>query len=630
MAEGQAPAKKGLLGITLLVAAVAILAGIVYQVTDGGLADGAYLQLSFSDQLLAGESFRINVDDPSSDATANPLLVGLLSLGRLLFGGEAGKLTARVLGVLILAGFGLLALRLAKNLGAKGYIACIAGLTVVLSPSVIAASCSLQPIALDALLLTAAVSGILRGIGTLVIAAGALTLTGYSGMFAGLALVAAVPAIDAVKGKQLEKRYLLLLIPFALAAGRAVGGPILFESVPLHEVLAPVALSGAILTQRLTLVAALPVEIFTLIGVSITGFLLSAVAFGLAIPKLKWRTSLAAILIAAAVTSLVMRGGELMTIWAVPLVIVAGVVWCGSYWKEKARPWITLGVALAFVVPALVDFPPGGVDGGVLALCRQVPEVLPPRTVLATSHPGAYRYLADVPVVDLSGALPPRIREGPRNLPVVLENWARRVRVRRPTYVVSDEANIAEVEKTPLLERVYPENDDPNALWRINWEPLDRREGLWDPGVLECIGEGRLISWVEIGGDTGLTGIISTESYGPTECDWKLIVQSVELGGRRTMLADTCLVYRNAEAVRVDILLPPHTRIVCLRLFVEGAVESVCRSEADTYSAFHSLRPNRWNEIAVSVPKSVASVSLTFMGLGTDSKLGLGSVWFFN
>ncbi|MCK4593101.1 hypothetical protein KAU45_01275, partial [bacterium] len=368
----------------------------------------------------------------------------------------------------------------------------------------------------------------------------------------------------------------------------------------------------------------------TLIGVSITGFLLSAVAFGLAIPKLKWRTSLAAILIAAAVTSLVMRGGELMTIWAVPLVIVAGVVWCGSYWKEKARPWITLGVALAFVVPALVDFPPGGVDGGVLALCRQVPEVLPPRTVLATSHPGAYRYLADVPVVDLSGALPPRIREGPRNLPVVLENWARRVRVRRPTYVVSDEANIAEVEKTPLLERVYPENDDPNALWRINWEPLDRREGLWDPGVLECIGEGRLISWVEIGGDTGLTGIISTESYGPTECDWKLIVQSVELGGRRTMLADTCLVYRNAEAVRVDILLPPHTRIVCLRLFVEGAVESVCRSEADTYSAFHSLRPNRWNEIAVSVPKSVASVSLTFMGLGTDSKLGLGSVWFFN
>ncbi|MCK4593107.1 hypothetical protein KAU45_01305, partial [bacterium] len=311
MAEGQAPAKKGLLGITLLVAAVAILAGIVYQVTDGGLADGAYLQLSFSDQLLAGESFRINVDDPSSDATANPLLVGLLSLGRLLFGGEAGKLTARVLGVLILAGFGLLALRLAKNLGAKGYIACIAGLTVVLSPSVIAASCSLQPIALDALLLTAAVSGILRGIGTLVIAAGALTLTGYSGMFAGLALVAAVPAIDAVKGKQLEKRYLLLLIPFALAAGRAVGGPILFESVPLHEVLAPVALSGAILTQRLTLVAALPVEISTLIGVSITGFLLSAVAFGLAIPKLKWRTSLAAILIAAAVTSLVMRGGEL-------------------------------------------------------------------------------------------------------------------------------------------------------------------------------------------------------------------------------------------------------------------------------------------------------------------------------
>ncbi len=630
MAKGQAPAKKGLLGITLLVAAVAVLAGIVYQVTDGGLADGAYLQLSFSDQLLAGESFRINVDDPSSDATANPLLVGLLSLGRLLFGGEAGTVTARVLGVLILAGFGLLALRLAKNLGAEEYIACIAGLTVVLSPSVIAASCSLQPIALDALLLTAAVSGILRGIGTLVIAAGALTLTGYSGMFAGLALVAAVPAIDAVKGKQLEKRYLLLLIPFAMAAGRAVGGPILFESVPLHEVLAPVALTGAILTQRLTLVAALPVEIFTLIGVSVTGFLLSAVAFGLAVPKLKWRTSLAAILIAAAVTSLVMRGGELMAIWAVPLVIVAGVVWCGSYWKEKARPWITLGVALAFVVPAFIDFPPGGVDGGVLALCRQVPEVLPPRIVLATSHPGAYRYLADVPVVDLSGALPPRIREGPRNLPVVLENWARRVRIRRPTYVVSDEANVAEVEKTPLLERVYPENDDPNALWRINWEPLDRREGLWDPDVLECIGEGRLISWVEIGGDTGLTGIISTESYGPAECDWKLILHPVELGGRRTMLADTCLVYQNAEAVRVDILLPPHTRIVCIRLFVEGAVEPECRSEADTYSAFHSLHPNRWNEIAVSVPISAASVSLTFMGLGTDSKLGLGSVWFFN
>jgi len=314
----------------------------------------------------------------------------------------------------------------------------------------------------------------------------------------------------------------------------------------------------------------------------------------------------------------------------VPLVIVAGAVWCSSYWKKKAQPWITLGVALAFVVPAFIDFPPAGVDGDVLALCRQVPEVLPPRTVLATSHPGAYRHLADVPVVDLSGALPPRICEGPRNLPVVLESWARRVRVRRPTYVVSDETNIAEVEKTPLLERVYPENDDLNALWRINWEPLDRREGLWDRDVLECIGEGRLISWVEIGSDAEPPGIITIESYGPADCDWKLILQPVELVGRRTMLADTCLVYRNAEAVRVDILLPPYTRIVCLRLYVERAAEPECRSEAETYSAFHSLRPNRWNEIAICVPKTAASLSLTFMGLGAESKLGLGSVWFFN
>jgi hypothetical protein len=631
VAEGQAAGKNRRLGTALLVAAVAALAGTVYQVAGGGLDDGAYLQLSFSDRLLAGESFRINVDDPSSDATANPLLVGLLTLPRLVFGGGAGAAAARVLGVLILVGFGHLAFRVAIHLGAEVRIACIAGLAVVLSPSVITASCSLQPISLDALLLLAAVSGILRGIGTLVIAAAALTLTSYSGMFAGLACVAAVPAIDAIKRKQLEKRYLLLLIPFALAVGRALVGPLIFETTPLREVLAPLALTGSsVLAQRLTLVAALPVETFALLGASVTGFLLSATVFGLAVPRLKWRTSVAAVLTALAVASLVMRGRELMALWAVPLVIVTGVVWCGSYWKKKARFWVTLGVASAFVVPPMLDFPPAGVDSGVLELCRSVPGVLPPRTVLATSHPGAYSHLAEVPVVDLSGALPPRICEGPRELPVVLESWAERVRVRRPTYVVSDEANIAEVESTPLLQRVHPPGEDPNALWRIDWEPLDRREGLWDPVALEQVGEGRLIDWLEVGGDAEPTGIISLESYGTAECRWELISRPVELWGRRTVLADTCRVYENADAIRADILLPPHTRVVCLRLFVEATVEPECRSESGAYSTFHDLSPDGWNEIAVSVPKRSSRVSLTFMGLGTGSQIGLGSVWFFN
>ena len=610
--------------------AVAVLAGIGYHTLGGGLDDGAYLQLSFSDQLLAGESFRVNVDDPSSDATANPLLVGLLSAGRLIFGGEAG---ARVLGVVILVGFGLCAFWLAANLGAEPIIACIAGLAVALSPSVVTASSSLQPIAFDALLLVIAVIGVLRGIGTLALAAGALTLTSYPGMFAGLAFALAVPAIDAVKRKQLEKRYLLLLIPFALAAARAISGPILFESNPLREVLAPLALSGApAMEQRLTLLAALPIRIFTLLGVSTVGFLMSAAAFSLAVPKLRWRTSLAAIVISVAVTYLVMRGTELMVLWAAPLVVVAGVTWCGSYWKEhkKVRLWVTVGVALAFVAPPLLTFPQSGIEGGVLDLCRRVPEILPPRTVIATSHPGAYRCIADVPVVDLSGALPPKICEGPRDLAVVLESWAHRVRVRRPTYVVSDGVNIAEVRSTPLLERVFPENDGPDALWRIDWEPLDRREGLWNPGVLERIGDGRLINWLDIGGGGESAGIVNLETYGAANLDWKLVWLPVELWGRSTTLADTCRVCRNAEAVRVDVLLPPHTRVVCLRLFVCGAGEPECRAESGAYSTFCDLTPECWTEMAVGVPKSAHRLTLTFMGLGTGSEFGLGGVWFFN
>lgn len=612
-------------------AAVAILAGVLYHSLGGGLDDGAYLQLSFSEELLAGESFRVNVDDPSSDATANPLLVGLLSAGRLIFGGEAGTTAARVLGVLILVGFGLCAYWLSANLGAEPIIACIAGMAVAISPSVVVASSSLEPIALDALLLVIAVIGVLRGIGTLAVAAGALTLTSYPGMFAALAFALAVPAIDAVKRKQLEKRYLLLLIPFALAVARAVGGPILFESNPLREVLAPLALSGtSTLGQRLTLVAALPIQIFTLLGASVAGFILSAAAFSLAVPKMRWRTSLAAIIISMAVTYLVMRGGELMVLWAVPLVVVAGVTWCGSYWKQKVRLWVTMAAALAFIVPPLANFPQCGVESDVLSLCRRVPEILPPRTVLATSYPGAYRCIADVPVVDLSGALPPRICEGPRNLAVVLESWAHRVKVRRPTYVVSDGANIAEVRSTPLLARVFPDNDDPDALWRIDWEPLERREGLWDPGVLECIGEGRLINWLDIGGGGEPAGIVNLETYGTVNFDWELVRLPVELRGRSTTLADTCRVCSNAEAVRVDVLLPPHTRVVCLRLYVSGVAEPECRAESDAYSTFYDLSPGRWSEIAVGVPKEAHSLSLTFMGLGTGSEFGLGGVWFFN
>jgi hypothetical protein len=614
------------------VAAVAALAGVLYHTLGGGLDDGAYLQLSFSEELLAGESFRVNVDDPSSDANANPLLVGLLSAGRLVFGEGAGVTVARVLGVLILIGFGLGAFLLASDLGAGPPVACIAGLAVALSPSAIVASSSLQPIALDALLLVVAVIGVLRGIGTLALAAGALTLTGYPGMFAGLGFALAVPAIDAVKRKQLEKRYLLLLIPFALAAARAVLGPILFESAPLREVLAPLALSGSsALQERLTLVAALPIRVFTLLGTSVTGFLLSVAAFSLAVPRFKWRTSLAAVLISVAVTYLVMRGGELMVLWVAPLVVVAGVTWCGSYWKERGRVrlWVTAGVALAFVVPPLAGFPPSGVGGGVLELCRRVPEILPPRTVIATPHPGVYRCIADVPVVDLSGALPPKICEGPRNLAVVLESWAHRVRVRRPTYVVSDRGNIAEVRSTPLLERVFPKYGGPDALWRIDWEPLERREGLWDPGVLECIGEGRLISWLDVGGGE-TAGIVNLETYGPVNLDWKLVWLPVELWDRTTTLADTCRVCRNAEAVRVDVLLPPHTRVVCLRLFVSGGAKPECRAESGAYSAFCDLNPDRWTETAVGVPKDARSLSLTFMGLGTGSEFGLGGVWFFN
>jgi hypothetical protein len=287
-------------------------------------------------------------------------------------------------------------------------------------------------------------------------------------------------------------------------------------------------------------------------------------------------------------------------------------------------------VALAFVAPPLADIPRSGADEGVLELCRRVPEILPPRTVIATSHPGAYRYLADVPVVDLSGALPPKICEGPRDLAVVLESWAHRVRVRRPTYVVSDAANIAEVRSTPLLERVYPETGGPDALWRIDWEPLDRRVGLWNPGVLEHIGDGRLIDWLDIGGGGNSAGIVNLETYGSAELDWKLVRLPVELWGRSTTLADTCRVCRNAEAVRIDVLLPPHTRVVCLRLFVSGAAKPECRSESGAYSTFCDLTPGRWTEMAVGVPKSAHQLTLTFMGLGSGSELGLGGVWFFN
>jgi len=397
-------------------------------------------------------------------------------------------------------------------------------------------------------------------------------------------------------------------------------------------VLAPLTLSGATAMEgRLALVAELPIRIFTLLGISTAGFILSTVAFSLAVPKLRWRTATAAVIISVVVTYLVMRGTELMVLWAAPLVVVVGVTWCGSHWKErkKVRLRVTVGVALAFVVPPLVVFPQSGVEGGVLDLCHRVPEILPPRSVIATSHPGAYRYIADVPVVDLSGALPPRICEGPRNLAVVLERWAHRVRVRRPTYVVSDGANIAEVRSTPLLERVFPKYDGPDALWRIDWEPLERREGLWNPGVLERIGDGRLIDWLDVGGGGDSDGIVKLETYGPADLDWKLVLLPVELWGRSTTLADTCHVCRDAKAVRVDVLLPPHTRVVCLRLFVNGSAEPECRAESGAYSTFCDLTPECWTEIAVCVPKSAHSLSFTFMGLGAGSEFGLGGVWFF-
>jgi hypothetical protein len=598
-----------------LIALLALGIGALWNLTDGELPDSTHLQLHYSTQLLSGESFRLNPHDPTTDAAANPLLIAGLSLGRLILGESNGLLVARIIGIGLLIGYALFAFWYARHLGADLLRAGFVAILPVLTPIILNGAAGAHPVAFDALLLLVVVYGILRSFPALIVALVALMFTSYAGMFAGLLLCAVVPTIKIVKHTSLKKRDLWLLLPFVLGLARAILSQSIWDSPPLAVVLSPLAVtSGANVMERLALILRLPFDVFAGIGGSAWGMLPSLAAFGLIIHYFNWRLATASGLLAVMLTALVMRGNELIVLWLVPLVVVIIPVVLGRELSKKHRLAATIAVGLIILLPAFLPIE----DSGEEQFRAEYAELLPRRGFVATTLPGHYLNLTTLRVADLSGTTPPFIGETPPPYTLQLERWATETKTRRPVYL------LGEVEDCRLTREVIP------GLRAIVWTPLERRSGLWEPETIEQLQDRLLIEQIDVGADPTALKRFSVESYGTSRSHWELLVHNQLIRGRETPVADTCLVYEDTTALRLDISLVKGTRLICLRVAVENARELEVRGEADSDSLFFQLEEDCWNELVFPVSSDAALARLTIKGLGEDARFFLGTIWLFH
>jgi len=597
------------------VALIALGVGILWNLSGGELTDAAQLQLHYSGQLLSGESFRLNPHNQTTDAAANPLLIAGLSLGQLLFGTGSGILIARIIGICLLIGYAVFAFWYAKHLGADLLRAGFVAILPVLTPLILDGAGGAHPAAFDGLLLLVVVYGILRSFPVLVAALIALMFTSYAGMFAGLLFCAVVPTMKVVKHVRLKRSDLWLLLPFALGVIRSVLSQSIWDSPPLTDVLSPLTVTNSSdLLARLLLVLRLPFDIFAGIGGSVWGMLPALAAFGLVIHYFNWRLATAAGLLGAMLTALVMRGNELIVFWLVPLVVVIIPIVLGREFSNKHRLLSTVAVGLLILLPTLI--PQGNSDEERFQPDNA--ELLPERSFVATSLPGHYLNLTSLRVADLSGTTPPFISEAPPQYTLQLEHWAMETKTRRPVYL------LGAVEDCQLTREVIP------GLRAIVWTPLERRSGLWEPETLEQLQGRLLIERLDIGADPAALNRFSIESYGASHSSWELLVHNQQIRGRETPVADTCLVYENTPALRLDISLIKGTRLVCLRVAVENARELEVRGEADSDSLFFQLEEDCWNELVFPVSSDAALARLTIKGLGENARFFLGTIWLFH
>jgi hypothetical protein len=614
-------------GLILLWALVVL----VWHLAGGGLHDTARLQLHYAGQLAAGESLRINPEDPSSDAAADPLQVFPLALGRLLGGKAGARWSLHLLNALLLLGWLLVLRRLARLLGAEERVSAIAVAAALVCAPLVGSVLGGDPQALPALLLAWAVCGILeRRIAVVVPPVILLTLTTYAGMFAALAICAAVPAVDSLKGERLSPRLFWLLIPCALAVVRALLARTAWGAPPLEDVLTPLAdAPGGRAVERLGLVLALPHSLVRDLGGSVIGMITVALAVGFAVPRMRWRLSAAMLVIALALGGLVMRGDGLILLWLSPLVVTAVVIWSAQRMGGRRRRLIAGAAATLMVVPGLFAFESDAVPEGAVDFQRRAADLLPERSCVATLHPGLYLQHGGLRVADLSGALPPRISEYPRVIATVLEDRAMDPRFRRPGYLVSEPGIHEEIAANPLAALVLEDGDGERGLWRLDWVPLERRFGLWTPSVIEALQGRRLLEFIELGGDSDALQQVAFDTLAGVRPRWELIVHDQVIAGRRAEVADTCLVFENADALRLELALPQETTLVCLRFCYRNTPELEVRSETQGGSEFHEVEPQRWNELMVRIIPGQPLVIITFKGLESDSSLALGSLWYF-
>ncbi|MCD4732784.1 hypothetical protein K8R78_00945 [bacterium] len=598
-----------------LVALIALGGGVLWNLSGGELTDAAQLQLHYSTQLLNGESFRLNPHDPTTDAAANPLLVAALSLGRWVFGADNGILIARIIGIGLLIGYALFAFWYARHLGADPPRAGFVAILPILTPLILSGAGGAHPAAFDGLLLLVVVYGILRSFPVLVAALVTLMFTSYAGMFAGLLLCAVVPTMEVIKHIPLKKRDLWLLLPFALGVIRAILSHSLWDSPPLAAVLSPLATtSGASVMARLALILRLPFDVFAGIGGSAWGMLPALAAFGLIIHHFNWRLATATGLLGVMLTALVMRGNELIVFWLIPLVVVIIPVVLGREFSQKHKLVLTVVVGLLILLPALIPFE----DNGEERFQPEYDELLPERSFVATTLPGHYLNLTSLRVADLSGTTPPDLSETPSQYTLQLEHWAMETKTRRPVYLLGT------VENCQLTREVIP------GLRAIVWTPLERRSGLWEPETLEQLQNRLLIERIDVGADPAALKRFSVESYGTSHSSWELLVHNQLIRGRETPVADTCLVYEDTPALRLDVSLVRGTQLVCLRVAVENARELEVRGEADSDSLFFQLEEDCWNELVFPVSSDAALARLTIKGLGEDARFFLGTIWLFH
>ncbi|MBD3399109.1 MAG: hypothetical protein GF399_02110 [Candidatus Coatesbacteria bacterium] len=625
MDETEQPRRRRLILLAVCLAAVG-----VWLLVGGNLSDGARLQLHYADRLAAGEPWRLNPEDPSTDAAANPLLVALLALGRLVGGPVGAVVWAHLLGFIVLAGFALTLERLARQLGGHGWTALLAAAAGVLNAPALHGCLALEPTAPTALLLAVVVVGVLdRRPAVIVPATAALVFSDYAGMYAALAVCLSVPAVAVLKGEKQNRRNLWLLLPFALAVLRSLLLRRLWEVDPLTDVVVPLSSAPRLeLTERLLVVGRLPLKVLGALGGGLIGLSLAALVTAAAVPRARWRLSSAVIAIALAVGGLIIRGARLILLWLSPLVVVAVVVWLAGRFDGRRRLAAAGATLVLLTVPGLLAGKPGGLPTATREFGDEVSRLLPPGTNLATPTPGLYLQNGGLRVADLSGGLPPVITEQRRELAPALERWAEDPRYRRPRYAVSEPANHDELARCPLMSMVQ-RFDETRALWRIDWIPLERRFGLWEPAVIEAVAGRRLLDFIDLGGDAPVLEGLAVNALGGAERTWELVLHSQTIGGREAPVADTCLVYRGADALRVDMLLPSDTGLVCARVAVSDADVEVY-SESGTQSSFHELAADRWNEVVVELPPGSRYLSLIFNGLGPQTRLALGSLWLFD